>query len=157
MEIIPHSALEEMIAAMSPQLAFTARCHCLNWNNFYMTFIKESGVIFSSNCFLILLFPLGRLQVVLIWDCMTSLPFPRAHTAQPTPAFLPKFAISLFSRCSLCWAGNLTWLGRDRTWGNGCKLKEGRFRWGIRKKFFFLRVVRPWHELHRKAVAAPSL
>ena len=41
--------------------------------------------------------------------------------------------------------------------GNGCKLKGGRFRSDIRKKFFAVRVVRPWPRLPREAVAAPSL
>ena len=46
---------------------------------------------------------------------------------------------------------------RDRTRGNGFELKEGRFQLDIRKKFFTLRVVKPWHSVPREDVDAPSL
>ena len=45
----------------------------------------------------------------------------------------------------------------NRTQGNGVKLRQGRFRLDIRKRFFTERVLMHWKSFSRDAVMAPSL
>ena len=54
-------------------------------------------------------------------------------------------------------AGLFIRAGSNRTWGNGFKLEESRFRLDIRKKFFTVRMVRHWNRLHSEVRNAPSL
>jgi len=55
------------------------------------------------------------------------------------------------------WRGIFVRACNDRTRGNGFKLKEGRFRLDIRKKFFTVNMMRHWNQFPRVDVDSPSL
>jgi len=63
----------------------------------------------------------------------------------------------LTAACQRAGEGLIARAWSDRTRGNGFKLKDGRFRLAVRKKFLPLTVERPWPRLPRGTVAAPSL
>ena len=64
---------------------------------------------------------------------------------QGEAAAKPRDFCGCVSRGVAAGRGLFMWADGDKAGGNGFKLKEGRFRSDVRRKFFTQRAVRPWH------------
>jgi len=115
-----------------------------------------SGVVLAQNCFSCFLKMIRGLEYLSYEDRLRELGLFSLEKRRPQGDLRAAFQY-LKRACRKDGEGLFTRVCIDRTRGNGCKLKEGRFRLDIRKKFFTMGVVKNWNRLLTEAVYPPSL